>query len=413
MYWLLAPEVLHLRAARAGRGAIFARGLVESEPRPLPLAVAGSTATIRVEGVLTPTPDRESAYYGEPNTTYPDISAALATALADEKVSEIVFSIDSPGGSVDGLFECLDAIAAARESGGKPIRVRAESAQSAAYGIAAAAGPIEAVGRTSAFGSIGVAASFFLQGGIFGEQVDITNSGSPDKRPNLDTPDGKAVVVRYLDQLADEFVSAIAAGRGIAAKDVLEAYGRGASFIASHAKRAGLIDSIAKPKRKPMTTPKAETEIAPVLAAPITPEAAAAIVQLAREPVPDFAPLAAVNAELAAAKAELAALRAGQHEVHVDSLVRDGKLAPSLRAWAVSQSRATLDGFVTAAPPMAAAAPAVSTPAITTGSPALLTAEERAIIKQLNVKPADFLATRAKQLASNLPSGVYQIDTGN
>ena len=67
-----------------------------------------------------------------------------------------MLSIDSPGGTVAGLFETLAAL----DATGKSIRVRSSAAHSAAYAIAAVAGPIEAVTPVSMFGSIGVAALF-------------------------------------------------------------------------------------------------------------------------------------------------------------------------------------------------------------------------------------------------------------
>src|SRR5690606_15492815 len=93
--------------------------------------------------------------------------------------------------------------------------------------------------------------SGFISGGLCGTVVDIASSDAPAKRPNLATDEGKAVVQRYLDQIAGEFMGAIARGRGIALETVRKSYGRGASMLAGPAKAAGLIDSIAG--RAPLT----------------------------------------------------------------------------------------------------------------------------------------------------------------
>lgn len=201
-----------------------------------------------MEGVLTPAPDMMAEYYGEPNTTYADLRDSLRTALASSAVREIVWSIDSPGGSVDGLFALLDEIEGAREASIKPMRVEATNAHSAAYGIAAAVGNITATSRMASFGSVGVATSGFIQGGICGTVVDMTNTDSPEKRPNLATDEGRAVVVKYLDQLAAEFTGTIARGRGVTPDAVREGYGRGSSMLARAAKEAGLIDVIDDPR---------------------------------------------------------------------------------------------------------------------------------------------------------------------
>ena len=256
MLWLLEPETLR-RMAHAqehfGDTAAVLRWETEqaaaatqsaAEQRdglPQGMSLSGSTATIHVEGTLTKRPDFWAKYFGGSNTTYASIRNALAYAASSADVGEIVFSIDSPGGEASGLIELLDSIGQVRQSSGKKMRVVAEQAQSAAYGIAAAVGNIEARHRGATFGSIGTAQAFWISPNV----IELTNTDSPDKRPNLNTPEGKAVVVKYLDQLNHEFVSAIAQGRGVPLSRVTEGYGRGASMTAAEAKRLGLIDTIA------------------------------------------------------------------------------------------------------------------------------------------------------------------------
>jgi ClpP class serine protease len=247
-YWLLEPSTFQqLAAARRDAAALSSRAeeyIARVEPRegqaPRNLTIAGSTAEIRVSGVLTKRPDFFAELFGGGNTTYGDIRASLAMAETNPAIKDVVLHIDSPGGSVDGFFDTLDQIANFRASGGKKLRVRAENAQSAAYGIAAVAGNVEAVGRGSTFGSIGTAVSYWVTDSI----VELTNSDSPDKRPNLRTDEGKAVVVKYLDQLSEEFMRSIAQGRGVDLETVRNDFGRGASMTAVHAKRLGLIDKI-------------------------------------------------------------------------------------------------------------------------------------------------------------------------
>lgn len=222
-----------------------AQQAAEAESRdglPQGLTVNGSTAGIGVQGVLTKRPDFWATFFGGSNTTYSSIRNALAFAVNSSDITEIVFNIDSPGGSADGLIELLDSIAQVRQQyPAKKMRVRGENALSAAYGIAAAVGNIEATGRGATFGSIGTALSFYVSDNV----VTLTNTDSPDKRPDPRTPEGKAVVVKYLDQLNHEFVSAIATGRGVPLSRVNEGFGRGASMTAAEAHRLGLIDTIA------------------------------------------------------------------------------------------------------------------------------------------------------------------------
>lgn len=248
-------------AAEQSRAAIVASGgsvTANGVQLPRGMTIAGATAELRVEGVLTKKPDFFAMFFGGGNTTYSTIRAAIGIAAMTDSIKNVVLRVDSPGGSVDGLFEAMEALASFRASSGKKGNVLAENAQSAAYGLAAAFGPIEAVSRGATFGSIGTAASFYLSDHI----VTLTNTDSPDKRPDLRTPEGKAVIVKFLDQVNDEFARGIAQGRGVSAKEVTEGYGRGASMTAPEAKRLGLIDKIttSAPRAAPSKQGKAMAE---------------------------------------------------------------------------------------------------------------------------------------------------------
>ncbi len=209
---------------------------------PPNLSIAGDVAEIRVEGVLTPRPDWFARLVYGANTAYRDVIDALAIAAADSNVRSAVLAVDSPGGTVAGLFDTLTAI----QSFGKPMRVRAANAQSAAYAIAAAAGPIEATGPAAMFGSVGTAIDFTFFSDV--ELVSITNTDSPDKRPDPRTPAGRKVIVAQLDALNALFVEAIAGGRKTSAANVTKNYGRGATLLAGEALKRGMIDSVASNK---------------------------------------------------------------------------------------------------------------------------------------------------------------------
>ncbi len=246
--WLLREDVLsRLSAAQptAEDRKSFAvlAGARAASQAPQCLTVLGSTADIDVSGVLTPRPDLWAWLIGAANTTYADLCAAIAQVEADASVTRVRVHVDSPGGSASGLYETMDAFARLRET--KSVRVVAGSAHSAAYGIAAVAGPIEAKSDASMFGSVGVAASVWMPRGV----LELTNSESPDKRPNLKTEAGRAILVRELDALFDVFANRIATGRGVDRSTLAEAFGRGASFTAAEAKRRGMIDSYPKAAR--------------------------------------------------------------------------------------------------------------------------------------------------------------------
>lgn len=198
---------------------------------------SGSTATIRIRGALMPGASLAAYILGLSTTRYGDILAALAECREDDSVKQVVFDIDSGGGTVDGFIEVVDAIRACP----KPMSVKSVYACSAAYGIAAATGgKIEATSRDAEFGSIGVAITFI----VLDEEVDITSTEAPKKRPNVSTEEGQAVVRERLDGYHALFVEAIAEGRGRTVDEVNEGFGRGAVMLASAAKAAGLIDKV-------------------------------------------------------------------------------------------------------------------------------------------------------------------------
>lgn len=251
MYWLLSQEV-----ARDMRGAIACGWVPTAEQQaahekqraaeaaagpPRGMTVAGNTAEIRIEGALTPRPDLFAMFFGGGNTTYAEIQAGLAAALADATIKNVILVIASPGGTVAGLFETLAALEALKASG-KNVTVRASQAQSAAYAIAAVGGKIQAVSPASMFGSLGVAVSYFLDPEI----VELANTESPNKRPDVSTPEGQDVVRQELDALYEIFADAIARGRGVKVDVVKSEFGRGSSFVAGDAFKRNMIDAAPK-----------------------------------------------------------------------------------------------------------------------------------------------------------------------
>lgn len=70
--------------------------------------VKGTTAYIPVYDILSRRVSRIEKSCGV--TDYADIQADLSESANDPNVSTILLCIDSPGGTVSGLYECFDAI---------------------------------------------------------------------------------------------------------------------------------------------------------------------------------------------------------------------------------------------------------------------------------------------------------------
>lgn len=248
-----AQQLEQMRADREARiKAKAAASVATNTPRaasePENYAVVGNVAQINVCGVLAEEEDFWAWLLGIDQTTYGDIRDAFALAAANPQVAKVVLCVDSPGGYVDGLFETLAAV----EAFGKPITVDAGQACSAAYALAAMAGPIYPRGPASVFGSVGVACTYYVDP----QQVDITSTAAPNKRPDVTTEAGKAVVRAELDALHELFAEAItrgrknATGKNITVAQVNADFGRGGCLLTDDAFAAGMIDKKSKtPKR--------------------------------------------------------------------------------------------------------------------------------------------------------------------
>lgn len=228
---------------------------LNSDGTPKILTVNNGIATIQVKGVITESFDIFAFLFGGGNTTYGEIISALEAARGDSRVKEAEFDIDSPGGSVAGLFDTL----AAAQDFDKPLRaVVRNTAASAAYALASQAQEIIVTNAASMVGSIGVAASFRISPNV----VTLTSTAAPKKRPDVSTAQGQADVVEELDALHELFADAIATGRQratskpVTIETVNTTYGQGATLVASQALAKGMIDGI-KPKLTSVQTPTA------------------------------------------------------------------------------------------------------------------------------------------------------------
>lgn len=200
-------------------------------------SVSNGVATIDIKGPLMPERSGLYDFFGIEHTAYSDIVADTRAAETDSSVKSIEYQIDSPGGTVAGMFETSDAIRNAE----KPTRaIVTGMAASAAYGLASQADSIEATARTACIGSIGVVTTRFVSDYV----VDITSSNAPNKRPDARTEEGRAAIRAELDEIESLFIEGIAEGRNTTASNVEKNYGRGGTMLADNALKNGMIDKI-------------------------------------------------------------------------------------------------------------------------------------------------------------------------
>ena len=237
-------------------------------------SLVGEVAVIPVWGAIL---NKRSAFF----SSYDEIEADLALAVADSRVKRIVLDIDSPGGMVEGCADCAELIAGV--SSIKPVSAQVRgSACSAAYWLAAAASPIAAT-QGSIVGSVGAVIHYVdlepLLEKMGARVVEVVARQSPAKRLDPDGDEGRVELQAIVDDAGERFVNALAVYRDTTPAAVLETFGQGRVFPAAAAltrrmiDRVGGFDLAAAPATAPAeddvddvmpaaaTTPNATTEI--------------------------------------------------------------------------------------------------------------------------------------------------------
>lgn len=201
-----------------------------------PVQVKNGIATIKIKGPLYPKRNSWLDYWEEDYAVYSEIISDVAEAQY-KGAKQIDFEIDSPGGYVDGLYDAMKAIASASV----PTRtIAGETLASAAYMLASQTGEIIAEREASTIGSVGIATAMYVSDRI----VDITNSDSRNKRPDVTTEEGKKVVEEELDDFYQIYAEMIATGRKTTVEAVKRDYGQGAVMSARTALQKKMIDGI-------------------------------------------------------------------------------------------------------------------------------------------------------------------------
>lgn len=173
-------------------------------------------------------------------TSYELLAQDFNKAVQSPQIRGILLDIDSPGGEVNGCSELSDMIFQAR--GKKPIIAYASGACcSGAYWIASACDKILAA-DTAVLGSIGVVSVFEKDDEM--KTIEIVSSQSPNKRPNVNTEEGRAKIQARVDELAEVFIAKVARNRGITAVDVVKNFGAGDVSVGQYAVRNGLADGL-------------------------------------------------------------------------------------------------------------------------------------------------------------------------
>ena len=185
-----------------------------------------------------------ASFYGP--GTYSMLRSTIEGLLSDENVTDICIEFNSPGGDVNGLFECCEYIAKAKEV--KPIHAHVTGmCCSAAYAIAASCTDISAT-ETSEIGSVGVYAQayddteYLKKQGILSRIFRSKNAQNKNQSPF--TEEGAKDIDEKINFYEDCFYTVLAEGRAMDREKCLELFGHGSVFLAVDARDRNMIDNV-------------------------------------------------------------------------------------------------------------------------------------------------------------------------
>lgn len=207
---------------------------------------SGPVQIIPIYGLIAPRATLMTDMSG--GSTVEGIRGRFRAALGDEGVGSILFDVDSPGGSADGIEELAAEIFEAR--GQKPM------AAIARYGMASAAyytvsGVDEIIASPSSMvGWIGTAmihTEYSKMAEMIGETTTIVRDPKGKMLVNSYEPlteEALAELQQVVGDYTGQFHSRVAKGRGVSVATVKADFGGGGGMTAARAKAAGLVDRV-------------------------------------------------------------------------------------------------------------------------------------------------------------------------
>lgn len=238
--WLADEEWFHAFVNMVVSGAFNEAGALEKkDTHAFSGTVTSGVGVVPVSGPIFSKPNFLTELLGI-GTTYSVITKQVQDFVKNDEIDSILLDIDSPGGIVSGVNEASSIITKAGEQ--KPLYSYVGGVgASAAYWLMSGSKEI-AIDATARVGSIGVVASFLDP--KHDPEIEIVNSASPNKRPDVSKDEGKKVIVEELDALADVFIGTVAENRGVSEKTVKNDFGKGGVLVGTKAEKAGMADKV-------------------------------------------------------------------------------------------------------------------------------------------------------------------------
>ena len=215
------------------------------------VTIPDRVAVINIEGTIVCGADSKENLFQQANgITSGTIMKQIREAAADDSVKALVLRIDSGGGSATAAEEVGRELLRFKEQTKKPIvATMGNTGASAAYWIAACASDKIYANATTLTGSIGVYMPYMNTEELF-KKIGITSDkikSGPYKdiltndRPM--TPEEKEILQNIVDEIYDQFVYTVSAGRRMETSKV-RAIADGRIYTGRQAKNIGLVDAL-------------------------------------------------------------------------------------------------------------------------------------------------------------------------
>ena len=215
------------------------------------VTIPDRVAVINIEGTIVCGADSKENLFQQANgITSGTIMKQIREAAADDSVKALVLRIDSGGGSATAAEEVGRELLRFKEQTKKPIvATMGNTGASAAYWIAACASDKIYANATTLTGSIGVYMPYmnteelFKKIGIISDKIksgpykDILTNDRPM------TPEEKEILQNIVDEIYDQFVYTVSAGRRMETSKV-RAIADGRIYTGRQAKNIGLVDEL-------------------------------------------------------------------------------------------------------------------------------------------------------------------------
>ena len=260
--WLIEPEWFNRAVASIQSGlhaeAMKASGLKEKNAPDAEIKAfgeqkgpfAGNPDNVFIDGIaiigMHGAMMKGASKFGDTVSTI-QVRRQLRDAVADQAVTQIILSIDSPGGHVAGTKELADDVRIAAQS--KTVIAQIEDlGASAALWVASQATKIYA-NATAEVGSIGVVAVLHDTSKAFereGVKVIVVSTGEKKGAGAAGTEITESIIADVqskVDALNKFFVEGVATGRNLSVETVQE-IATGETFLAEKALELGLIDAV-------------------------------------------------------------------------------------------------------------------------------------------------------------------------